>query len=84
MDVIRAMYRIILHKHMCRYGDDSEIPLTPLVEWEAIEKQAPKARWPTRFQRKLALMEEGVSREKLEKSERDREVGALATALTAA
>lgn len=67
-----------------RYGDESETPLTPLLQWEAIEKQAPKARWPTRFQRKLALMEEGVSREKLEKSERDREVGALATALTAA
>ena len=67
-----------------RYGDDAETPLTPLLQWEAIEKQAPKAKWPTHFQRRLALMEDGVSREQLEKSERSREVEALATALMTA
>lgn len=41
-----------------RHGDESETPLTPLLQWEAIEKQAPKARWPTRFQRKLPPMKE--------------------------
>ena len=65
-----------------RYGPEAETPLLPLVKWEAVRSQAPVARWPTKFQRKLQELEDGDSREKLEDAERNRVVQALADVLT--
>jgi hypothetical protein len=67
-----------------RYGRDAETPLAPLIRWEAVQRKAPAAKWPSRFQRGLEHLRDGDSREKLESKERERVVHLLASALCAA
>ena len=64
-----------------RYGPDAETPIAPLLKWDAVQKGAPVARWPTRFQRSLEQLKDGDSREALERNERDKVVQQLGNAL---
>lgn len=49
-----------------------------------MQRKAPAAKWPSRFQRGLEHLRDGDSREKLESKERERVVHLLASALCAA
>lgn len=63
------------------YGSSAETPMTGVEKWEQLRKNAPRARWPTRFQRKLEELPEGHSREQLEKGERAKAIQQLADLL---
>ena len=63
------------------YGSSAETPMTGVEKWEQLRKNAPRARWPTRFQRKLEELPEGHSREQLEKGERVKAIQQLAELL---
>ena len=61
-----------------RYGSEAETPLAPLLEWEKVRRNAPVPRWPTRFQRTLDGVGDGVFRSELEAKERRKIVAQLA------
>ena len=63
------------------YGSSAETPMTGVEKWEQLRKNAPRARWPTRFQRRLEELPEGDSREQLEKGERAKAIQQLAELL---